>query len=169
VQKGAPLDGIGLQSHVGGNPTDMPRIWAAMNKFAALKPGMRLGITEFDINFRGDLELEGDFTRDFTILAFSHPAVEMFTMWGFHDPYHWLKYAPLFNADGSLKPSGQAWTDLVHNQWITKASGKANARGEYSTRGFLGDYEITVTASGKTKTVQSTLPKTGQTLTVKLD
>jgi GH35 family endo-1,4-beta-xylanase len=169
VAEGAPVDGIGLQSHIGGSPTDISKMWAAMNKFAALKPGMKLSISEFDINFRGDLELEGDFTRDFTILAFSHPAVEMFTMWGFHDPYHWLKYAPLFNADGSLKPSGKAWMDLVHNQWMTKANGKANARGEYATRGFLGDYEITVTAGGKSKTVQSTLPKAGQTLTIKMN
>jgi GH35 family endo-1,4-beta-xylanase len=161
VQKGAPLDGIGLQSHVGGNPTDIAKVWASMNKFAALKPGMRLGITEFDINFRGDQKLEGDFTRDFTILAFSHPAVEMFAMWGFHDPYHWLGYAPIFNKDGSLKPSGQAWMDLVHKTWITKAGGKANAAGKYLTRGFLGDYEITVSHGVQTKTLKSTLPKTG--------
>jgi hypothetical protein len=168
VAEGAPVDGIGLQSHIGGSPTDMPKVWASLQKFAGLKPGMELSISEFDINFRGDKQLEHDYTRDFTILAFSHPAVKMFTMWGFHDPYHWLKYAPLFNPDGSLKPSGKAWMDLVHGAWKTKAQGRTGAKGEYATRGFLGDYEVTVSRSGKSQTVKTSVPKGGRALVVRL-
>jgi GH35 family endo-1,4-beta-xylanase len=168
VKQGAPLDGIGLQSHIGGSPTDIAKMWASMNKFAALKPGMELAVSEFDINFQGDTQLEGDFTRDFTTLAFSHPAMERFTMWGFYGDYHWLGYAPLYDKEGMLRPSGKAWTDLVLKQWWTNATGKSNTRGEYSTRGFLGDYEITVSAGGKTKTVPSTLTRAGQTVSVKL-
>ncbi len=67
-----------------------------------------------------------------------------------------------------MKPSGKAWTDLVCGDWWTTSEGKTGKAGEYSTRGFLGDYEITVTANGKTKTVKSTLPTDGATMTVKL-
>jgi GH35 family endo-1,4-beta-xylanase len=169
VAQGAPVDGIGLQSHIGGSPTDIKKMWDAMNKFAALKPGMELAVSEFDINFQGDTQLEGDFTRDFTTLVFSHPAMKRFTMWGFYGDYHWLKYAPIFDNDGSLRPSGKAWTDLVLKQWWTNVNGKSNAQGKYATRGFLGDYDITVTSGGKSKTVKTSLPKAGQTLKIVLD
>jgi hypothetical protein len=74
----------------------------------------------------------------------------------------------MFNKDWSINPHGKAYEDLVLNQWMTKANGKANATGEFATRGFLGDYEITVTANGQTKTVKTQLPKAGQTLKVTL-
>ncbi len=161
---GAPLDGIGLQGHVG--PISIPRFLGVLDRFAKL--GLPLQITEFDIVTPDDA-LQGDFTRDFLTAVFSHPATESFTMWGFWDGAHWLGDAPIFYKDWTLKPSGEAYTDLVLKEWWTDAQGRTGAGGDYNTRGFLGAYEITVTAGGKTRTVQATLPKEGAAFTIVLD
>ena len=36
-----------------------------------------------------------------------------------------------------------------------KGGGVTDANGEYATRGYYGDYDITVSAHGKTKTVSA--------------
>jgi GH35 family endo-1,4-beta-xylanase len=168
VKEKAPLDGIGLQCHVGGGAVNIADVWASLEKFATLKPGLELSVSEFDINFPTDRNLEGDFTRDLVTLAFSHPAMTGFTMWGFHDPYHWLGYAPLFDKDGVLKPSGKAWMSLVCGAWVTRKSGKADAKGAYRLRGFLGDYRITVSRNGRTRTVPAKLVHGGTEIRVVL-
>jgi len=43
------------------------------------------------------------------------------------------------------------YRDLVFNKWWTNASGKTNRTGAYSTRGFLGEYDIEVKSGAKTK------------------
>jgi hypothetical protein len=40
---------------------------------------------------------------------------------------------------------------------MTRANGKTNPRGAYSVRGFKGNYSITVTTDGKSKTITSPL------------
>lgn len=89
-------------------------------------------------------------------------------MWGFWDGKHWLGDAPMFYPDWTLKPSGQVWIDLVHRAWKTNIEGTTGTQGEYKTRGFLGDYEITVSHNGKAKTTKVSLGKNGQALTVTL-
>lgn len=63
--------------------------------------------------------------------------------------------------DWSLRPAGQVWLDLTQNQWWTETQGRTGANGDYATRGFLGDYEITVGAAGTSKTVMTRLPNAG--------
>jgi len=177
IEHGAPLDGIGFQGHhSGNNATDPQEVLRILNRFAAL--GKVMQITEFDIktyNAEGAYSqeeidrLEADYTRDYMTITFSHPLVDAFIMWGFWDGNHWKDNAPVFRRDWSLKLSGQAYKDLVFDQWWTRTSGQSNERGEYAMRGFLGDYEISVTHDGKTKTVKTSLPKAGQTVTVKFD
>jgi GH35 family endo-1,4-beta-xylanase len=178
IDNGAPLDGIGFQGHHSGNiATDPSEVLRILNRFAAL--GKTLQITEFDIktyNEGGNTytqqeidQLEADYTRDYMTICFSHPSVDAFIMWGFWDGNHWKDNAPIFRRDWSLKPSGQIYKDLVFGKWWTREKGASDAEGRFATRGFLGDYEITVTADGKTKMLKTSLPQNGQTLTVKLD
>jgi hypothetical protein len=74
----------------------------------------------------------------------------------------------LYRCDWSIKPNGQAWQDLVFKTWWTKTSGSSDAQGRYQTRGFLGRYEVAVTANGKTVKQTATLEKTGREVTVTL-
>jgi GH35 family endo-1,4-beta-xylanase len=145
-QNGAPITGLGLQAHIGGNPSGIPDYLATLDRYAAT--GLTLRITEFDVNST-DLALQADYTRDFLLASFSHPAVVGFQFWGFWESAHWRPNAALYRADWSEKPNGAAYRDLVFNQWRTRAAGNTDARGEFRARGFFGDYTATVTVAGR--------------------
>src|SRR5207244_13525667 len=88
--------------------------------------------------------------------VFSHPSTNGIIMWGFWDPKHWLSNAPLYRKDWTLKPSGEAWMDLVFHQWWTNANVTTDTAGRCEVRAFLGDYEIsakhgTTEVTAKTK------------------
>ena len=166
LAQGAPVQGIGLQGHFGGRLTSPERMLAILDRFARL--GLTLEVTEFDVNIT-DEQLQADFMRDFYIALFSHPAVEGIMTWGFWERTHWLPSAAMVRKDWTLKPNGQVWTDLVHKQWRTDVQGKTDEAGKCDVRGFLGDYEVTVTFSGRSRVVKTTLPKGGTRLTVTLE
>lgn len=147
---GAPLGGIGFQGHFGGSVVPPARVVAGLDRFG--KFNLPIAITEFDINTNDD-ELQADYLRDFYSAAFSHPAVNQIILWGFWEGRHWLPDAALWRRDWTIKPSGQAYQDLVFRTWWTNADGKTNASGAYAVRGFLGDYDVNVSANGKTITV----------------
>jgi GH35 family endo-1,4-beta-xylanase len=163
---GAPVAGIGMQGHFSGKLTAPDKMLEILDRFGELGP--RIQVTEFDINIT-DEQLQADFTRDFMITLFSHPKVDGIIMWGFWEKRHWQPDGAMVRKDWSLKPNGQVWMDLVHRQWTTNEQGKSCADGAYKVRGFLGDYEITVTSEGKSKTVKASLPKEGATVNVSLE
>ena len=132
------------------------------------KFGLPICVTEFDQEV-ADEELQGNYMRDFLTVMFSHPSVINFTMWGYWDGSHWKNNAPIYRKDWSLKPGGEAFKNLVFKQWWTSAEGETDARGEYRLRGFLGDYDLTVSRAGKTKAIQVALPKGGRTVPLRLD
>ncbi len=162
--QGAPIGGIGTQAHV--SATSIPQIIANWQRLAQL--GLPMKITEYD-TVTPDDELQGEFMRDLMIAWFSLPQSDAFIMWGFWDGNHWLNDSPLFYADWSPKPGLKHWNDLIFKQWWTNSQGATGAAGDYKARGFLGDYEITATQGGKTKTVPATLAREGQTVTVTLN
>ncbi|MBE7046981.1 MAG: hypothetical protein E7396_06145 [Ruminococcaceae bacterium] len=76
-----------------------------------------------------------------------------FLMWGFWDGHNYKAYSPIYDSDWNLKPAGEAYVDLVYNKWWTKdAKANTGADGSATIRGFCGDYDVTVTANGKTTT-----------------
>ena len=162
---GAPITGLGLQSHFGGTPTPPERMLAILDRFAAL--GLDISITEHDIDSQ-DEALKADFTRDFLTTVFSHPSVVAVLTWGFWENAHWRPAAAYYRRDFSVTPAGQAWLDLVTKTWWTRASLQTGPDGTARTRGFLGDYEITVTRNGVTKTVPAKLTSSGAQLKVAL-
>lgn len=163
LDQGAPVQGLGLQGHFGWRLTNPERMLAILDRFAKL--GLTIEATEFDVNIT-DEQLQADFTRDFYIALFSHPAVEGILSWGFWEGAHWLPQAAMVRKDWTLKPNGQVWMDLVHKQWTTNVQGQTDTAGRYAVRGFLGDYEVTVTYGRQSRVVKATLPKDGAKLTV---
>lgn len=139
--RGAPLDGIGLQGHFGGFLPAPPDIVAQLDAFAAL--GLPIQVTEFDVSVE-DEAAQADFTRDFTTVAFSHPAVTDFLMWGFWAGQHWKPEAAMFRTDWSLRPAGIAWSNLVFREWTTEATVRTGADGRAAFRGFRGSYSVEV-------------------------
>lgn len=162
---GAPITGLGMQSHFGGTPTPPERMLKILDRFAAL--GLDISITEHDVD-TSDEQLQADFTRDFLTTVFSHPAVVAVLTWGFWENAHWRPNAAYYRGDWSVKPAGQAWLDLVNKKWWTNAALETAADGSARTRGFLGDYELTVTHNGATRTVPAKLSKAGAKIRVAL-
>jgi len=163
---GAPLGGLGMQCHFGGNLTPPERLLAVLDRFAEFH--LPIQITEFDINTR-DRGLQADYMRDFLTAVFSHPRVEAVLMWGFWAGRHWRPDAALFDRDWTLRPHGKAWRDLVLDEWLTRETGATDARGRFQVRGFLGTYEIAVTADGKERIVPAALGRGGATVPVRLE
>jgi GH35 family endo-1,4-beta-xylanase len=151
---GAPIEGIGMQGHFGSGLTGVPRMLQILDRFAAF--GLPISATEFDVTV-ADEQMQADFTRDFMSTLFSHPAVNGILTWGFWQNAHWRPEAAMFRSDWTIKPNGQAWVDLVHTLWNTETVGTTLTDGEYTTRGFRGDYDIEVTFAGQTRSVTTTL------------
>ncbi|HVR20488.1 MAG TPA: endo-1,4-beta-xylanase, partial [Polyangiaceae bacterium] len=166
AEKGAPFDGIGMQGHFGTSLTGPEDMLKILDRFARFKK--TIWITEYDVVI-DDSELAGRFTRDFYTTLFSHPAVGGIVMWGFWDGSHWKSNAPLYSKDWSQKPAGRAYRDLVLGQWRTAASGKTDKTGAFATRGFFGEYEITVSFGGRKKVSRATLGASGSSAAVILD
>ncbi|MEV6109568.1 endo-1,4-beta-xylanase [Streptomyces sp. NPDC051940] len=165
---GYPIEGIGLESHFTGlQPTPPEDLYTLLNRFAGL--GLPLEATEFDM-VTTDEQLQADYTRDFLTMLFSHPKVTAISTFGVWERNAWNPLVALYRADWSLKPNGQVWQDLVTDQWWTNAQGTTNSTGSWTTRGFLGDYVVTVTANGATEKVHVRMPaNTGKTITVVAD
>jgi uncharacterized protein (TIGR03437 family) len=142
---GAPLDGVGVQAHFDQNFTPPARLIEILNEFEKL--GKLLQVTELDVD-TPDEAAQAAYTRDFYTAVFSHPAVNSIMLWGFWEGRHWKPRAAMVRRDWTLKPSGEAWKDLVYREWWTDVSGKTGDDGTFRVRGFLGDYEVEIESNG---------------------
>lgn len=171
----APLNGVGVQAHFSGNGrTYGAGLVTIFNKLAALNVPTQ--ITEVSLTGSGWTDasnpgksvdqVKADYMRELMTAVFSVDNVTAFQLWGFWDGAHFESDAPIFNEDWTLKPAGQVYMDLVFDQWWTNASGTSGTTGQYATRGYLGDYDVTVTGLGATVKQSATLDADGTTLTV---
>ena len=163
---GAPINGIGIQSHFGSVLTDPARILKVFDRFSDL--GLPIESTELSINL-DDRQLQADYMRDYMIAAFSHPNIHGIMLWGFWEKRHWRPQSALFAADWSVRPIGQAWMDLVQHEWKTDAVASTDVAGAATLRGFCGDYEVTVTRGSTSKKSVSHLSHDGTRLVIVLN
>ncbi len=160
---GAPIDGIGIQGHVGQQPRPPDLLLADLDLIAA--EGLPVQITEFDINTT-DEALQADYLRDFLIACYSHPAVSGFIMWGFWEGRHWKPDAAMFRRDWSEKPVAAVWREWTLDRWRTHAEATTDATGNSAARGHLGRYRVTVTHDGLSRQQEVTLTRRGAELSV---
>ena len=153
IDQGQGPDVIGMQGHFGEAVTGPDTVIRILDRFA--KFGKAIQITEFDLITR-DERGQARYTRDFLTAVFSHPATDAFTMWGFWEGRMWQPPGALLRKNWTLKPNGQAWADVVFKEWWTDVMAVTGPDGWSTTRGFLGDYAVTVSVNGK---VKSTLVK----------
>jgi endo-1,4-beta-xylanase len=147
-QRGAPMDGVGLQSHFGSHLTPpqevYDRISLLLNSSGPTLGPVRIAeITELDIDVQ-DEQAQADYLRDFMTVVFSHPDVNAIVMWGFWAGQHWLPDAALIRQNWEVKPNGIMWSNLVFGEWWTHTNLVTDARGSVAVRGFKGDYRLRV-------------------------
>ncbi|MCT7981968.1 endo-1,4-beta-xylanase [Laspinema sp. A4] len=95
-QRGAPLDAVGFQSHLGFLSTNNPEEVAEnMKRYAEL--GLDVMITEMDIpinQFKGtpeqQLEAQAKMYRDFLKVCLDASNCNTLVMWGFTDRHSWM-------------------------------------------------------------------------------
>ena len=163
----APLYGIGFMGHFyAGCLRPIEQIHQILDRFAGL--GLPLQLTEFDVDVGFDEQLQADYLRDVMTIAFAHPAVEAVVMWGFWEGYHWKPHAALWRQDWTIKPAGQAWLDLVFDQWWTDRQVVTDSQGRCRVRGFMGDYEIEVRTDAAQTCATTVLGKAGTTVEIRL-
>lgn len=156
--RGAPVDGLGFQAHFKAPLTPPYRVLEILDRYARM--GLKIQVTEFDIATEDEAG-QADYTRDLMTLLFSHPAAVGFVNGGFWEKSHGIPGGSYFRGDGSLKPNGKVWEELVTQKWRTDAQGKTDANGFWSTRGFLGNYEIIVQMGEKRITQRLSLDAGG--------
>ncbi len=97
VQRGVPLDAVGIQSHIVGGPRYA--CGAGLQSFMAeiQRMGLKLLLTEMDVNDRflpadiatRDREIAATY-RDYLHLTLANPDVVALLTWGITDRYTWL-------------------------------------------------------------------------------
>ena len=150
VEIGADFDALGIQSHYDGvmkMPSEVMKLHDDLRKY-----GKRLKVTEYS-NSISDIYLQANYMRDMLIVTFAEEMMDGFVMWGFNDANLFANFSPMYDNNWNLKPSGLVWEDMVYNKWWTKdAKATTGADGKATVRGYYGDYDVTVTANGKTTT-----------------
>lgn len=162
----APLGGLGFQGHFTSPLTPPEKVLKLLDRYAKLKLPMK--ITEFDVDV-ADESMQADYTRDFLYATFSHPSVSGVQLWGFWEKQHWRPNAALYTANWKEKTNGKAFRELTQESWHSSENGLSNAGGSFTSRGFYGEYDLSVTADGVQTKSQFNLKKDGQKMTVRLE
>ena len=163
LSQGVPVAGIGVQGHLHAETFDRDELKRSLDSLAQFN--LPIFISEFnmpgqrskymnDRNLKMTEEEEVQNARelvDFYRICFAHPGVTAILMWGFWERANWIPVSSMYRADWSITPTGEAYRNLIFNEWWTKASGKANRKGNFSTSAFYGKYKIT--AGGVTRIV----------------
>ncbi|CAN5818639.1 hypothetical protein BH09VER1_BH09VER1_34150 [soil metagenome] len=163
--QGAPIGGLGIQSHFNSRVTPPDRLLTELDRWAKLD--LQIAITEFDIDTTDD-SLQADYTRDFLTAVFSHPSVNGLLTWGFWEGAHWKPEAALLAKDWSDKPAGKVWRELVRGKWWTKEDLKTDAQGQCALRGFKGLYTINASKGELIGSTETEITDQASTVTIHL-
>jgi GH35 family endo-1,4-beta-xylanase len=153
IGMGAPIDGLGIQGHLGADLTFDPVSYynSVLQPLAAV--GLPIWVTEFDAS-HSDENISADNIENYFRICFSHPSVEGIIMWGFMQGQMWRSNAYLITSSGTLTARGQRYEALM-DEWTTEDSNATDGSGDVSFRGFHGTYEITLSYPGQTTEVHT--------------
>jgi GH35 family endo-1,4-beta-xylanase len=168
LDRDAPVDVIGIQSHMHKGTWSFERAWQVCETYARF--GLPLHFTELTV-LSGRLKAaddndwhfrhtdwhstpEGEATQAeygealYTLL-YSHPAVEAITWWDFSD-YHGWQGAPcgLVRADMGPKLLYERLLERVQNEWSTDVQVISDGRGQAHARCTFGRYRVDATSAG---------------------
>ncbi len=162
LDKGVPIDVIGIQSHQHQGYWGRERLEMVLARFerfglpihftentfvsGELMPSEIGDLNDFVVDKWPSLpehELrQAENIREMYSVLFAHPLVQGITQWDFTDGC-WLG-APsgVIRSDGSIKPSYEMLDHLVNHEWHSSGSAKTNSAGEAEISGYRGEYRI---------------------------
>lgn len=121
--RGIPIDGVGMQMHIGinTNPTAAD-VAANMQRLADL--GLQIFISEMDVNVCAGYSLDQERAQyhDMVAACVAQPACAAITVWGIPDKYSWLNIAVNMNS-----PAGCATGQLPLPLLFDDSYGKKSA------------------------------------------
>lgn len=138
------IDGIGIQSHIGSDLTPPEKVLRLLNYYASLNK--KISISEFTMDIQ-DPEIREQYTKDFMIIAFSHPNVSEFLFWGFVEDER--NKVDIYKKDWSIGAMGKAYFSLINDKWKTNIVDETSTDGVITGVGFYGTYRYTFVENGK--------------------
>lgn len=171
VKRKAPIDAIGIQSHMHRGEWSLQQVWEVCETYAQF--GLPLHFTEVTVlsgqhgwelpppwrsTPEGELR-QAEYVRKLYLLLFSHPAVQAITWWDFMDGGWQGAPAGLLRVDLSPKPTYERLKRLIRQTWWTKTTLRTNRQGQATLKGFLGDYRFKVRTTKGEHTQTCTLRK----------
>jgi GH35 family endo-1,4-beta-xylanase len=168
LDRGAPLDVIGIQSHMHKGTWPLERAWEVCERFACF--GLPLHWTELTV-LSGPLKAADDndwhtrrpgwkstpqgeiaqaeYGEALYTLLYSHPAVEAITWWDFSDHRSW-QGAPcgLVGEDMTPKPLYERLLRKVRGEWGTDVDTKSDDSGQVRARCAFGHHRVEATSAG---------------------
>ncbi len=183
IQKGMPIDEIGLQYHIFEKPERLENNNIFLNAENMMEIldifdsyELPMHISEITIpSYLGKMpqneELQAEIAELLYTTWFATRNMKSIVWWNLVDGY--AAYAPLGSEDGensfggglvrfdmTKKPVYNALDGLINHKWKTEID-TAVSCGEYSFRGFYGEYEIEVEADSVTERNTVILDKDG--------
>jgi endo-1,4-beta-xylanase len=158
------IDGIGMQSHIGSDLTSPEIILSILDRFATLDK--KISISEFTMDIP-DPDIRRNYTRDFMLAAFSHPAVSEFLFWGYFEPKH--PKAGLIDENFEWTEMGKAFDSLVNKEWKTSLNLTTDEKGTLYGNGFYGTYSYSVQIDQKWYSGTFNLDKGSKHYTIEID
>ena len=182
LSKGASIDAIGMQFHafhkreVEAESTkllyDPKQLYRVMDKYSDF--GKPLQVTEVTIPAYSweeeDEQIQAEILTNLYKVWFSHPNMEAIIYWNLVDGYAFRAeqgdmtcgenyyHGGLLRYDLSAKPAFYALDKLINKTWRTNLSVEA-LNGTFEMKGFYGEYEVEVSAGGKTSVTKIHLEK----------
>lgn len=172
IDRKVRLDGIGIQFHaynrggmLGGKVFPPAQLQAAYQRLGRF--GLPLYITEITVPGTGDNgpALQAQVVENLYRLWFSTPDMAGLTWWNLADGTAYENenkaLGGLLDKDMNPKPAYTALKKLVDHDWKTNLTATTDAAGRIAFRGFRGQYQVRVSAGGKTETFTAGLTKAG--------
>ncbi|MFO7871899.1 MAG: endo-1,4-beta-xylanase [Kiritimatiellia bacterium] len=161
TDRGAPIDAIGIQSHMHGGEWELKRLWEVCEEYARFELPIHFTETTVlsgkripdDVPFdeanwqdwpstpEGE-KRQCEYVESFYTLLFSHPSVEAITWWDLRDGCWKNAPAGLLRLDLSPKPAYERLHTLIHSEWTTDKTLITDSSGAAVLNGFYGKYDL---------------------------
>jgi GH35 family endo-1,4-beta-xylanase len=167
LDRGAPLDAIGIQSHMHKGTWPLERAWRVCESTARF--GLPLHFTELTVlsgrlkaaddddwhhrhtewpSTREGERAQAEYATALYSLLYSHPAVEAITWWDLADHRGWQGApAGLLRADMTPKPLYERLYERIHGEWRTDVQATADRDGQLRARCTFGHYRVEATSA----------------------